>query len=97
MNDEVPFDATQMDEFTIGDGEPLPFPYVRQSRLVFPKGPLNKNWLMDQIYLGTVRSALLIPRDKFHGVRVVHLQSVLELIERLAQAPGADPSAAPKG
>ena len=88
MDEDTPFSAEQIDEFTIGEDEPLPFPYVRESRLIFPKGPFNKNWVRDQIYAGNIRSALLIPRDRFHGTRVIHLQSVLDLIEKLAQAPG---------
>jgi hypothetical protein len=88
MDEDAPFSAEQIDEFTIGDNEPLPFPYVRESRLTFPRGPLNKTWIRDQIYAGNIRSAVLIPRDRFHGTRVIHLQSVLDLIEKLAQAAG---------
>jgi len=97
MNEEVPFEAEQIDEFALNDNDPLPFPYVRQSRLIFPKGPFNKNWLTDQICAGNIRSAVLIPRDQNHGIRVVHLQSVFDLIKKLAQAPGPDPKTPYKG
>jgi hypothetical protein len=98
MDEEVPpLNAEQIYEFAIGDGEPLPFAYVRQSRLIYPKGPFNKTWLLDQIYAGNIRSAVLIPRDKFHGVRVIPLQSVFDLMEKLAQAPGPAPRKPDKG
>jgi hypothetical protein len=91
------FDAEQIDEFAVGDSEPLPFRYVRQSRLIFPRGPLNKTWLIDQICAGNIRSTVLLPRGKNHGIRVVDLQSVFDLIEKLAQAPGPDPKTPCKG
>jgi hypothetical protein len=97
MDEDAPFHAEEIEEFTIGNGESLPFPYVRESRLTFPRGPLNKNWIRDQIYAGNIRSAVLIPRDRYHGVRVIHLGSLLHLIEKLAQAPGPAPKGGPKG
>jgi hypothetical protein len=82
-------------EFALGDNDPLPFPYVRLSRLVYPKGPFSRSWLQDQQQ--HYKSVLLIPRDRNYRVRLVDLKSLLEHVERLAQAPGPDPKAPYKG
>jgi hypothetical protein len=97
MSEEAPFEADQIAEFAYGDSEPLPFRYVRQSRLIFPRGPLNKSWVFDQICAGNIRSAVLIPRGKHHGIRVIDLESVHALIDKIAQAPGPDPKSPDKG
>jgi hypothetical protein len=82
-------DESQIDEFAIGDGEPLPFKWVRYSRLKHPAGPFNESWLFDQVIRKTVRSVMLVPRDRVLGVRLIDLESLLALIERLAQDPGS--------
>jgi hypothetical protein len=84
-------DESVIDEFAIGDNDPLPFKWVRYSRLKHPRGPFNESWLFDQVIQNTVRSVIVIPRDKVRGVRLIELQSLLNLLERLAAAPGPDP------
>ncbi len=85
----------QVPEFAIGDDEPLPLPYVRLSRLVYPKGPFARSWLQDQMQ--NFKTVLLIPRGKTYGVRLVELKSLIAHLEKLAQAPGLDPRAPYKG
>ena len=97
MSEEVPFEAEQIDEFAYGDSEPLPFRYVRQSRLIFPRGPLNKSWVFDQICAGNIRSAVLIPRGKNHGIRVIDVESVHALIDKIAHESGPAPKKQDKG
>jgi hypothetical protein len=82
-------------EFAIGDNEPLPFSYVRLSRLVYPKGPFSRSWLQDQ--MGNFKTLLLTPRGANYGVRLVDLKSLFAHVEALAQAPGPDPKASYKG
>jgi hypothetical protein len=84
-------DESEIGEFAIGDNDALPFKWVRYSRLKHPKGPFNESWLFDQVIQNKVRSVILVPRDKVRGVRLVELESLLSLLERLAAAPGPDP------
>ena len=93
FDDELP--EEQIAEFAIGNEELLPFRYVRMSRLIYPRGPFNRNWLMDQIR--HYKTLLLIPRGKNYGVRLVDLKSLCEHLERLAQAPGPAPKGDDKG
>ena len=85
MDDELPFEAEQVDEFAIGDNEPLPLPFARISRLCFPIGPLKPSWLHDQISARKIRSAMLVPRDKLKGIRLVDLRSLISHIESLSE------------
>jgi hypothetical protein len=84
MSDDVVFEAEEIDEYALGDTEQLPLPYVRQSRLIYPRGPFNSNWIEDQIGAGNIRNALLVPRDKLYGIRLIDLRSILSLLDALA-------------
>jgi hypothetical protein len=92
-DDELP--EEQIPEYAVTDTEPLPLKYVRMSRLIYPRGPLNKNWIMDQMH--NFKTVLLIPRGKNYGVRLVDLQSLCEHLDRLAQAPGPAPKSPDTG
>jgi hypothetical protein len=85
----------QLAEYAICDNEALPLSYVRESRLVYPKGPFNRNWLFDQ--RANFKTLLLIPRGKNYGVRLVDLKSLFAHLEKLAQAPGPDPKTPYRG
>ena len=92
---EAELPEEQIPEYAIGNDEPLPLKYVRMSRLIYPRGPLNKSWLLDQ--MPHFKTLLLIPRGKNYGVRLVDLQSLYEHINRLTQAPGPAPKGGDKG
>jgi hypothetical protein len=95
--DEPPAELPEehLPEFAIGDNACLPLPYVRLSRLVYPKGPFSRSWLQDQMQ--HFKTVLLIPRGKTYGVRLVELKSLFAHLEKLAQAPGPDPRAPYEG
>ena len=88
MEAEHPSDDNRIDEFVVADTEPLPLKWARYSRLIEPRGPFRATWLFDQICLKTVRSAVLTPRDKLRGIRIVNLEDLHAILERIAKAPG---------
>lgn len=88
MEPDPPFDDDRIDEFAVADTEPLPLKWARYSRLIEPRGPFRATWLFDQILLKTVRCAVLTPRDKLRGIRLINLEDLHAVLTQLAQAPG---------
>jgi hypothetical protein len=92
---EAQLPEEQIPEYAIGNNEPSPLKYVRMSRLIYPRGPLNKNWILDQMQ--HFKTVLLIPRGKTYGVRLIDIQSLTAHLDRLAQAPGPARKGGDKG
>ena len=90
-------DESEIDEYAVGDREPLPFKWVRYARLKHPRGPFYDPWLFDQVVTGMVKSVVVIPRGKNHGVRLVDLESLLALVNRLAKEAGPPPKSPDTG
>ena len=65
------------------------------SRLIYPRGPFPKSWLLDQMQ--HFKTLLLIPRGKNYGVRLIDIQSLTDHLDRIAQAPGPAPKSPDKG
>jgi hypothetical protein len=92
---EAQLPEEQIPEYAIGNDELLPLKYVRMSRLIYPRGPFSKSWLLDQMQ--HFKTVLLVPRDRNYGIRLVDLETLTAHLDRLAKAPGPAPKSPDKG